>query len=131
VGVLDNAARYTGSVGGTALSFAGNSNIGPQQGSISAAAMGALAPGAATSQKRIVGQCVLKAAAPALNDEFVLRFSNAAQPSGSLANTTASTIVRHMEPVIVAPGWCFILHAFFTGATTAAQFEPIVTTIER
>ena len=32
-----------------------------------------------------------------LNDEFVLRFSNAAQPSGSIAGTTASTIVRHME----------------------------------
>ena len=131
VGVLDNASRYTASVGGTAIAFNANSNIGPQQGSISQAAMGALAPASATAAKRIVGQCVLKGAAPVLNDEFVLRFSNAAQPSGSIAGTTASTIVRHMEPVIIAPGWCFVLHAFFTGATTAAQFEPLVTTIER
>jgi hypothetical protein len=46
VGVLDNASRYSASVGGGALAFAANSNIGPQQGSISQAAFGALAPGA-------------------------------------------------------------------------------------
>ena len=131
VGVLDNASRYSASVGGAALAFAANSNIGPQQGSISQAAFGALAPGAPTAAKRIVGQCVLKAAAPALNDEFILRFSNAAQPSGSTSSASAASIVRHMEPVIIAPGWCFILHAFFTAVTTGAQFEPIVTTIER
>jgi len=61
----------------------------------------------------------------------MLRFSNAAQPSGSLACASAASIVRHMEPVIIAPGWMLILHAFFTGVTTGAQFEPVLTTIER
>jgi hypothetical protein len=36
-----------------------------------------------------------------------------------------------MEPLIIAPGWLFILHAFFTGVMTGPQFEPIITTIER
>jgi hypothetical protein len=74
---------------------------------------------------------MLKAGAPALGDEFILRFSNAAQPSGSIGAALPSSIVRHMEPLIVAPGWMVILHAFFTGVTTGAQFEPILTTIER
>jgi len=131
VAVLDSASRWPASPGGTALSFNASSNIGSQQGSISQAVIGNLVPGAATGNKRILGQCVLKAAAPVLNDEFVMRFSNAAQPSGSISAASASTLVRHMEPVIIAPGWMLILHAFFTGVTTAPQFEPLVTTIER
>jgi hypothetical protein len=131
VAVLDSISRWPASPGGTSLAFSAASNIGSQQGSISQGVIGNLVPGAATGNKRIVGQCVLKAAAPVVNDEFILRFSNAAQPSGSISASTASTIVRHMEPLIVAPGWMLILHAFFTGATTAPQFEPVVTTIER
>lgn len=131
VAVLDSVSRWPASPGGAALSFNASSNIGSQQGSISQSVVGNLAPGAATGNKRIVGQCVLKAAAPVVNDEFVLRFSNAAQPSGSIAASTASTIVRHMEPIIIAPGWMLILHAFFAGVTTAPQFEPLITTIER
>ena len=74
---------------------------------------------------------MLKAAAPVLNDEFIIRFSNAAQPSAGIAASTASSIVRHIEPVIIAPGKMLILHAFFTGVTTGAQFEPVLTVIER
>jgi hypothetical protein len=132
VAVLDNASsRWGASPGGTSMAFAANGNIGSQQGSITQAQVGALVPGAASGNKRIVGQCVLRAAAPVLGDEFVLRFSNAAQPSGSIAATTAASIVRHMEPVIIAPGWVLILHAFFAGVTTGPQFEPSLTTIER
>ena len=65
---------------------------------------------------------MLKAVAPVLNDEFVLRVSNAAQPPGSIASASAATIVRHLEPVMIAPGWEFVLHAFFTGVTTGPQF---------
>lgn len=131
VAVLDSATRWGAAPGGASLAFAANASIGSQQGSITQAQIGALVPGAATGAKRIVGQCVLKAAAPVLGDEFILRFSNAAQPSGSLAGASAASIVRHMEPVIIAPGWMLILHAFFTGVTTGAQFEPVLTTIER
>jgi hypothetical protein len=131
VAFLDNSSRWGASPGGTSMAFAANSNIGSQQGSITQAQVGALAPGAATGSKRIVGQCMLKASAPVLGDEFVLRFSNAAQPSGSIAGTTAASIVRHMEPLIIAPGWVLILHAFFSGVTTGPQFEPSLTTIER
>jgi len=113
------------------LTFSATSNIGSQQGSITQAQIGALTPGAATGNKRIVGQCMLKAGAPALGDEFILRFSNAAQPSGSIGAALPSSIVHQMEPLIVAPGRMVILHAFFTGVTTGAQFEPILTTIER
>ena len=131
VAVLDNVSRWGSGPGGSTITFSASGNIGSQQGSISQAVCGNLGSGSATGNKRIVGQCVLKAAAPVLNDEFVLRFSNAAQPSGSIAGSTASTIVRHMEPLIIAPGWVFVLHAYFTGVTTGPQFEPIITTIER
>jgi len=92
VAVLDNVSRWGSGPGGSTMTFSANGNIGSQQGSISQAVCGNLGSGSATGNKRIVGQCVLKAAAPVLSDEFVLRFSNAAQPSGSIAAASASTI---------------------------------------
>jgi len=53
------------------------------------------------------------------------------QPSAGIAASTASSIVRHIKPVIVAPGKMFILRAYVTGVTTGAQFEPVLTVIER
>lgn len=128
--VLDDASRW-GTPGGSALAFTPNSNTGLTQGSASQALCGGLGSGAATGNKRFVGRCVLKAAAPVVNDEFLIRFSNAAQPSGSLAGTSAATIVRHMEPVLIAPGKVLILHAWFTGATTGPNIEPTLAVIER
>lgn len=131
VAVLDDVSRWPAAPGGAAMAFAGNANVGLVQSSISVAQFGALSPNAATSNKRIVGQCVLKAAAPVLNDEFIIRFSNAGQPSGGLAGSTAISIVRHMEPVLIAPGKVLILHLFCAGVTTGAQFEPQLSVIER
>lgn len=130
VAVLDDASRW-GTPGGAAMSFLPAGNVGTVQGPISQAVIGNLGSGSPTGNKRFVGQCMLKAAAPALNDEFIIRFSNAAQPSAGIAASTASSIVRHIEPVIIAPGKMLVLHAYFTGVTTGAQFEPVLTVIER
>lgn len=129
VAVIDSAARVV--TGGTALVFSPSGGIVGGVASISAASFGNLTVGAATPAKKIIGQCVLKAAAPAVNDEFVLRFSNSVQPSGTLVASTASTIVRHMEPIIILPGQALFLHYFAAAQTASPTFEPIVTTIER
>jgi len=129
--VLDSAARWGAAPGGTPFALAPSSNTGANQASLAQAVIGAIAPQAVTGLARFVGRCVVKAAAPVVGDEFILRFSDAAQPSGSIAAATASTIVRHMEPVLIAPGQALILHAWYPGATVGPNFEPIWTHIER
>lgn len=129
--VLDDASRWGSAPGGTAFAFAPSSNSGANQSSISQAVFGGLGPQAATGNKRIVGRCVLKAAAPVVNDEFLIRFSNAAQPSGSLASGSAATIIRHMEPLLISPGKALILHAWWPGCTVGPNLEPMLTVIER
>jgi hypothetical protein len=127
--VLDDASRWGNNPGGSLLAFAANGS-GPLQ-SNSQAVAGGLGPQAATGNKKLVGRCVLKAAAPVLNDEFIIRFSNAAQPSGSIAAANAATVVRHMEPVIIPPGKMLILHAWWPAGTTGPNLEPYLTVIER
>jgi hypothetical protein len=95
------------------------------------AVAGGLGPQAITGGARFVGRCVLKAAAPVVGDEFVIRFSNAAQPSGSISSASAATIVRHIEPVLIAPGEMLLLHAWFPGATVGPNLEPMWAHIER
>lgn len=129
--VLDNGARWGSNPGGSAMSLAPSSNTGAVQSSLAQAVAGGLGPQAITGAMRFVGRCVLKAAAPVVGDELILRFSNAAQPSGSIAATTASTIIRHIEPVLIAPGQALILHAWFPGGTVGANFEPMWAHIER
>jgi len=81
------------------MGFQGNANAGLIQSSVSVARFGARAPNAATSNKRIVGQCVLKAAAPVLNDEFIIRFSNAGQPSGGHDRAAGTVLSGRRRPV--------------------------------
>lgn len=130
VAVLDNISRL-GIPGGTGLVFSPNGGLSGIAQSIASGFVGSLTVGAVTNAKRIVGQCVIKAAAPALNDEFILRFSNSAQPNSSLVSATASTIIRQIEPIVIPPQQCLILHYFSTGGTAAASFETVVTQIER
>jgi hypothetical protein len=123
--VPDEASVWGSNPGGTALAFLSSSNTGSNQ-----AVAGGLGPQVATGNKRLIGRCELKGAAPVLNDEFIIRFSDAAQPSGSIAVTTPSTIVRHMEPVLIAPGKMLILHAWWLAGTTGPNLEPYLTVIE-
>ncbi len=122
VAVIDSASRLV-APGGSPFVFNTNGGLSGNAQSVAIGYAGALAIGAATPAKKIVGQCILKPTAPALNDEFLIRFSNAAQPS--------SNNVRHMEPVALLPGQALIIHAFFTGATVGVGLEPLLTTIER
>lgn len=129
--VLDSGSRWGSNPGGTALAFAPSSNTGALQSSNAQGVAGGLGPQAVTAAARFVGRCVLKAAAPVVGDEFIIRFSNAAQPSGTTASTSAATIVRHMEPVLIAPGQMLLLHAWFPGGTVGANLEPMWAHIER
>ena len=132
VAVIDDASRYGNAPGGTVLSFAAQSMSSIESGaSVSKSVFGALTPGAATANKRVVGRCKLKGAALIAGDEFVIEFGNQRAKSGAVFSGTASRYVTNLEPVTIAPGQVLIIHAFYTGGSAGASFEPFLTTIER
>lgn len=132
VAVLDDASRYGATPGGTGLVFTPQSHSNTESVNSNAKAVfGALTAGVATSKQRIVGRCKLKGVALIAGDEFVIEFGNQRAKSGAVFSGTASRYVTNLEPITIAPGKVLILHAWFTGATGAASFEPFLTTIER
>lgn len=128
---IDNINRYTS--GGTALVLA-NTNMGSVTGSGLTAFAGATVAPAASANRRLLGNYVIKGAnIDVVWDQYEFIFGSTGGSSGGLLTptTTATQFTRYMPAVAIDPGQSFLMVQWAASMSTGPTYEVLIDYYER
>lgn len=127
---LDNGNRY--SSGGTALTI-NNVNSASTNTSLAVINFGAVTATAKSSKQRNLGNLMFRPTViDATGDKYEIQYGEGATGSvNPVDGTAASHLVIGVPPVIIAPGWSYLINLWKASMSAAVSFEVEIDYVEK